>query len=141
MKTETSGFILGFDYGTKRIGVALGVLSTQQARPLSTVRVKQTIIPWVEIDKLIRAWQPKQLLVGLPLNMDGTEQPITYHAREFGRQLYDRYTIPIIEVDERLSSRMARDILFETGGYAALQDGQVDSMAAKLLLDQWFLGS
>lgn len=140
MRVEEGGFILAFDYGTKRIGIALGVLSTQQARPLTTIRVNKTI-PWMAFDKIIKDWSPKKILVGVPLNMDGTEQEITHHARAFAHQLQERYAISVFEVDERLSSRAAREILFESGGYAALQDGQVDSMAAKLMIDQWFLGS
>lgn len=138
MIKPTCGRVLAFDYGTKRIGVALGILETQIAQPLTTIHVKKNI-PWNEIDTLMQAWKPKLLLIGTPLNMDGTEQAITIEARAFAKQLNERYHIAIEGVDERLSTRAARAELFEKGGYSSLQGGQVDAMAAKLLIVQWLL--
>ena len=77
--------ILGFDFGLKRIGVAVGQTVTQSARPLTILNAKQGVPDWLEIKKLILEWGVNALIVGLPLNMDGTEQPITARAREFGQ--------------------------------------------------------
>lgn len=129
--------ILAFDYGTKRIGIAIGQTVTQLARPLATVQVKQGEPDWAAISKLIEKWQPDTFLVGIPLNMDGTEQPISRIARQFAQQLREKTELPVHEVDERLTTKAAREQLFAEGGYKALQGGQVDQVAAQLMLQAW----
>lgn len=129
--------VLAFDFGTKRIGVAIGQRLTRQARPLVTVGAKNGVPQWEKIAALIKRWQPGALVVGIPLNMDGTEQTLTGLARAFAKCLHERYQLPVFEMDERLTSVAARERLFQEGGFAALQDGQVDSMAAQLILQNW----
>lgn len=129
--------VLGFDFGTKRIGVAVGQTVTQSARPLETLQANQGIPQWEKLDKLIKAWQPDALIIGIPLNMDGTEQPLTLAAQAFSNALNSRYQLPVYGVDERLSTKDARERLFQQGGYKALQNGQVDSVAAQLILQNW----
>ena len=132
------GIIIGFDFGLKRIGVAIGQTVTQTARPLNTLPAKQGIPRWETIDQLIKNWNPSAFAVGIPLNMNGTTQPITHKAQQFAQQLKERYHLPLYEVDERLTTKAAREQLFTTGGYSALQDGRVDSVAAQLILQHWF---
>lgn len=134
----THKILLGFDFGTKRIGVAVGQTVTQTARPLDTIQAKEGKPNWQSIEKLIKKWLPDALVVGIPLNMDGTEQRITGAARHFAKQLSERYQLPIYEMDERLTTKDAREQLFNEGGYKALQDGQVDRLAAQLILQNWF---
>jgi putative Holliday junction resolvase len=130
--------LLSFDFGMKRIGVAIGQTLTKTARPLDTIYVKEGVPPWEHLKKLIKKWLPDALVVGVPLNMDGTDQPITHHARHFAQQLREHFQLSVYETDERLTSKDAREKLFAQGGYKALQDGQVDRVAAQLILQNWF---
>jgi putative Holliday junction resolvase len=131
------GIILGFDFGMKRIGIAVGQTVTQTARALITIQAKQGTPDWATLDKLINNWQPDALVVGIPLNMDGSEQLLTQAAQQFANTLHERFKIPVYGIDERLSTKDARERLFTEGGYKALQHGQVDSMAAQLILQNW----
>ena len=133
-----SGIIISFDFGLKRIGTAIGQAVTKTARPLSVLPAKAGVPNWGSVDQLIAAWSPAMLIVGVPLNMDGTAQPMTNHAKQFAAALRERYALPVEEVDERLTTKAAREHLFAEGGYAALQGGQVDCMAATLMLESWF---
>lgn len=132
-----SALLLGFDFGTKRIGVAIGQIVTKTARPLVTLSAKNGVPHWEKVNHLVKKWQPSAFIIGIPFNMDGTEQPLTYAARVFGMRLLERYNLPVHEMDERLTSVDARERLFREGGYKALQDGQIDSMAAQLILQAW----
>ena len=130
--------VLGFDFGKKRIGVAIGQTITKSARPLTTIKNKIAENNWDDITKIINQWLPDALIVGVPLNMDGTEQAITHDARKFAAYLKENFQIAVYEIDERLTSKDARERLFKEGGYKALQDGQVDSVAAQLIIQNWF---
>ncbi len=125
--------LLGFDFGTKRIGVAVGQTITQTARPLETVKAQQ----WDAIDKLVKHWQPDALVVGIPLNMDGSEQKLTQLAKQFVTALKNRYQLPTYEMDERLTTQSVRENLFSKGGYKALHKEAIDSLAAQLILQNW----
>jgi putative Holliday junction resolvase len=125
--------VLGFDYGRLRIGVAVGQSVTASAQALETVAGNDHRPDWEAIGRLICAWQPTRLVVGLPLNMDGSEQEMTDAARRFGRQLAVRYALPVDLVDERLSTREACSMMREAGGRPAA----LDPVAAKLILDSW----
>ena len=141
MEKDSLKVFLGIDFGMKRIGIAVGQTITQTARPLETIKAKQGIPDWDRLDKLIKMWQPHGLIVGIPLNMDGTSQPLTDNAEQFADSLRKRYNIPVYGIDERLSTKDARERLFAEGGYKALQDGQVDSVAAQLILQNWLTQS
>lgn len=130
--------LLGFDFGMKRIGVAVGQTVTQSANPLDTLAAKDGNPNWQDLTKLIKKWRPDALIVGIPLNMDGTDQKITHHARQFAEKLREQTKLPVYEMDERLTTKDARERLFIDGGYKALQDGQVDRVAAQLILQNWF---
>lgn len=130
--------LLAFDFGTKRIGVAVGQTVTQTARPLDTIQAKDGEPNWKTVEKVVKKWMPDAFVVGIPLNMDGTDQPITHIARQFADALRQRFNIPVHEIDERLTTKDAREQLFARGGYKALQGGQVDQVAAQLILQNWF---
>lgn len=136
--TNTFNVLLGFDFGTKRIGVAVGQTITKTARPLSTITAKDGIPAWDTIDALIKKWRPDALVVGIPLNMDGTDQPISEKARHFAHTIQKRYELTLFEMDERLTTKDARERVFREGGYKALQNQQIDSVAAQLILQNWF---
>ena len=129
--------LLGFDFGTKSIGVAVGQTVTHTASALSAIKAKEGIPDWAVIERLIKEWQPQQLIVGLPLNMDGTEQPLTQRARKFGNRLHGRFGLPVQFQDERLTSTAAREQLFDAGGFRNLDKGKVDSTAALLIVEDY----
>ena len=127
------------NFGMKRIGIALGQTVTLTARPLQTIAAKDGIPNWDELSKVLKKWQPNALVVGIPLNMDGSEQKVSLNARQFARALQTRFTLPVFETDERLTTKDAKERLFAEGGFKALQDGQVDAVAAQLILQNWLL--
>jgi len=129
----TDAVLLGFDYGTKRIGVAVGQTLTGSARPLTIVRARDGKPDWEAISRLIAEWQPAALVVGLPVHMDGTEHERTARARRFGNQLAGRYNLPVHRVDERLTSYEAELELRAQG-----KSGEaLDAVAAQLILQSW----
>lgn len=131
--TEQAETLLAFDYGEKHIGVAVGQTLTSTANPLETIRVNGACPDWNAISRILQTWQPDALIVGLPLNMDGTEQKVTRRARRFGEQLLDRYKLPVHLVDERLTTREARDRL-ACEGRAGRDDHPI---AAQIILESW----
>lgn len=135
--SNISQTLLGFDFGKKRIGVAVGQTLTHSANPLTTIPAKDGIPDWQQLDALIDSWRPQALVVGKPLNMDGTSQPLTQAATSFAKRLQARYHLPVYEMDERLSTVAARSEIFAKGGYRALQKKPVDSVAAQLILINW----
>jgi len=104
---------MGFDYGSKRIGVAVGQTLTATARPLAIVTVKNQKIDWAHINALIQEWQPQTLIVGLPKHADGTDNAVTEAVYRFCRQLQKRYQLPVQTIDERLSSVAAAEELMK----------------------------
>lgn len=137
----TAGIYLGFDFGYKNIGVAVGEQITHTARPLATITAKAGVPDWALVQKVITTWQPLALIVGLPKYVDGTEQYTTSAARNFAAQLKKRFALPVHLVDERLSTKEARSKLFASGGYRKIQKSQVDGFAACIILEQWLLSA
>lgn len=125
--------LLGFDFGTTCIGVAIGQELTGQARPLEAVQVKQHKPDWAHISLIMDQWQPQLLIVGLPNHLDGTEQNLTQLARRFGNQLNGRYNLPVQWQDERLTTVEARLLLQDEHPDKA----EIDMMAATLILQSW----
>ena len=131
------GLYIGFDFGYKRIGVAVGQSLTKSASPLTTLDAKSGVPSWPEIATLIKKWRPSALIVGLPTKIDGQEQYTTQAARNFAQQLIDRFALPVHLVDERLTTVAARTQLYTQGGYRKIQQSQVDCVAACIILEQW----
>ena len=129
--------ILAFDFGTKRIGVAVGQTITRSASPLAQLAAKDGEPNWQQVSDLLKQWRPRVIVVGVPLNMDGTEQNTTEFARHFCQQLRERFGLTVHEVDERLTTQAVREQVFAEGGYQALQKADIDSLSAKLILEQW----
>ncbi|QSX32847.1 Holliday junction resolvase RuvX [Shewanella avicenniae] len=130
--------VLGFDFGTKSIGVAIGQEITGSAQPLKALKATDGVPEWSQIESLLKEWQPDLVVVGLPLNMDGTEQEMTQRARKFANRIHGRFGVAIATQDERLTTTDARARLFESGGYRALSKGQVDSVSAVLIVESYF---
>ena len=129
--------MLGFDYGTRRIGVAVGDTLTRTARPLTTLDASNGTPDWRALHRLLEEWRPAILLVGLPLHIDGNTQPMTGAARRFANRLRERFRLPVEQVDERLSSHEAEQILDETVGPGRYDKGMIDRLAAQLILQSW----
>jgi putative holliday junction resolvase len=128
---------IAFDFGTKKMGVAVGQNVTLTASPLESLPMTKGSPNWQSITQLIAKWHPVAFILGIPLNMDATEQAITHKARNFASLLQAKFGLPVYEVDERLSTVAARQQLYELGGYSALRKVSIDSFAAKLLLESW----
>lgn len=125
--------LLGFDYGTAKIGIAVGQTVTASATPLATLRARDQKPDWEAIGRLISEWQPEMLVVGLPFDTDDTEAEIAPQARRFARQLEGRFRLPVEMMDERLTSMEARRHL--PGRPKQIE--QLDAIAAKLILETW----
>lgn len=136
VKTNQELF-MAFDFGYKNIGVAIGQKLTLSASPLPIIRANKGIPHWPEIEKVIQQWQPIALIVGLPTCIDGTNLYITKPAKRFANQLGIRFKLPVHLIDERLSTKEARSRLFAEGGYRHLQESEIDSTAACIILEQW----
>jgi len=119
--------VLAFDYGLRHIGVAVGQTVTGTATPLTTVAARDGRPDWAAIEKLVGEWRPAAMIVGLPLNMDDSESPMSERARRFARQLGQRTRLPVRLVDERLTSHAAR----------AADRSQSHAHAAALIAETW----
>ena len=124
------GTLLAFDYGEKRIGVALGNSITRSARALETIPNRSIDFRFAQITRLVSEWQPVGFVVGMPVHPDGEEQPMIKLAKRFGNQLHGRYGLPVTWVDERYSSIAAQD--------AGASDDVLDAEAARIILQQFF---
>lgn len=129
--------VLGFDFGTKRIGVATAQAVTGTAAPLAPVPARDGIPAWDKLDALLAEWAPEALIVGLPLNMDDSESELSRLARKFARRLAARYRLPVFMCDERLSSHEARGLLMELQERRRGKLPALDSTAAVLIAEAW----
>jgi len=129
--------LLGFDYGEKTIGVAVGNSNTGQAHPLTTVRVIRGQADWGAISNLIDEWEPMALVVGLPLTMNGSDNPVTPRTRKFGNRLNGRYNLPVHMVDEHLTTRDARTQLYNAGVVEKRHKPVLDKLAAQSILQTY----
>lgn len=129
---------LAFDFGMKSIGCAVGQSITGTAQALPAFKAQDGIPNWDAIAKCLQEWKPDVVVVGLPLNMDGTEQELTLRARKFANRLNGRFGVKVVLQDERLTTTEARSEIFERGGFRALKKGKVDGISACLILESWF---
>lgn len=130
--------VIAFDYGLKYIGAAVGQSLTGTANPLATLKANDGVPNWDSIAALLREWQPQQLIVGLPLNMDGSSSELSQRAEKFARRLHGRFNLPVTMADERLSSFAAKGEIIEQRGSRDFKQQGVDSLAAVIILESWF---
>ena len=133
------GTLLGFDFGLRRIGVAVGQTATRTASPLATIRHGEQP-DWQAIASLVGEWKPGVLIVGLPLDGEGLETEMSRSARKFGKELERRFARTVFYSDERLTSRAAEAQFAElrSRGEARRKDaGKLDAVAAKIILENW----
>jgi putative holliday junction resolvase len=120
--------VLGFDFGIKRIGIAVGNTLTGQAQPLAVVKAIDNAARFKQIGELIEQWRPARLVVGEPLHPDGAEHEMTLRCRRFANQLHGRFNLPVLLVDERYSSAVIQ----------ARRGEIIDAKAAAIILQQYF---
>ena len=139
-KSKTIGqrTVIGFDFGKKYIGVAVGQEITGSATPLGSVRANDGIPHWDNINNYLKEWQPDYIVVGLPLNMDGSEQQLTLDAKKFGKRIMGKFGLPVEFQDERLTTADAKEQLFARGGYKNLKKDNIDAESAKLIIESYF---
>ncbi len=130
--------VLGFDFGTKFIGVAVGQELTGSATPLGSIKAKDGIPNQEQLKKFFDEWQPDLIVVGLPLNMDGSNQSVTFAAKKFGNRLANQFKLPVEFQDERLTTADAKERLFERGGYKNLGKDNIDAESARLIIESYF---
>ena len=133
----------GFDYGSRLIGVAVGNRLTTSARGLAAIPNRDGTPDWIQLDNLRQNWLPDTLVVGLPLTLDGEEQPASRGARRFASQLRERYNLPVVLVDERHTSQEAarRFAQARAAGLKKKRDAQqIDAEAAAVILEGWLTG-
>jgi putative Holliday junction resolvase len=134
------GTVLAFDYGEKRIGVAVGETILKVAHALTTIVAEENEIKFRQIGQLITEWRPSLLVVGLPMHMDGTPHGMTQLAKKFAQRLEGRFSLPVMMVDERLSSAEAAQQLRDAGITGSKQKVMIDAVAAQSILQSYFDG-
>lgn len=135
-----AGTVLAFDFGERRIGIAVGEHLIKSANPLTTIDNESNEIRFNLITQLVNEWQPKLLVVGLPLSLDGTETEVTQLCKKFARRLNGRFNLPVILIDERYSSAEASQRLSESGIKGRAQKVMLDQVAAQTILQSYFDG-
>ncbi|WP_412536719.1 Holliday junction resolvase RuvX [Marinobacter sp. MIT932201] len=138
MLETTSRRVMAFDFGTRRIGVAVGQELLGSGQPVALVPARDGIPDWQQIESLLEEWRPDLVVVGLPLNMDDTENDMCARARKFGKRLHGRYHVPVEMVDERLTSFEAKGEVMAAGGSRDFGRHGVDDRAAVLILETFF---
>ena len=129
--------VLGFDYGKKRIGIATGQTITKTATPCKTLKQVDGNPDWPAIEAEIKQWKPQALIVGIPYYTDGSENVMTNAARHFCYELEKRFKLPVIEVNEALSSRQAEEILKENIKINKHNKHEIDKIAAAIIVQSW----
>lgn len=137
---QHQGTALGFDFGEKRIGVALGEHLLGIAHPLTTISTEINNERFTKIEALIQEWQPEVLVVGRPMSLDGEAHQLTHLCQKFARRLEGRFNLPVVLVDERLSSAEASQSLKQMGIGGRKQKPMIDQVAAQHILQSYFDG-
>jgi putative holliday junction resolvase len=133
-----TGTVLAFDFGTKRIGVAVGDFETRIAHPLASIARAENRARFAAIEQLITEWRPALFVVGLPAHADGAEHPIGRLAQRFAQRLEGRFGVPVELVDERLTSHEAEGLLRAAGARGARLKAGLDAVAAQRILQTYF---
>ena len=136
--SQASGAVLAFDFGEKRIGVATGEWQVRQAHALTTIHGEANTLRFAAIAILIQEWQPRSLVVGRPLSLDGDEHAMTARCERFAKQLRGRFGLSVDYADERLSSVAARERLRSAGHNSRKASKHLDAVAAQLILQDYF---
>ncbi|MDP6967875.1 MAG: Holliday junction resolvase RuvX [Gammaproteobacteria bacterium] len=131
--------LLGFDFGSKRIGIAFASQASTEPVILQAISARDGIPDWEQINKLVKEWQTQAFVVGIPYNMDGSVGEMAHRARKFANRLSNRFALPSYVVDERLSTYAAKQVHLSQGGSSNWKKHGVDGIAAQLILQSWFV--
>jgi len=134
---QTAQTILGFDFGEKRIGVAVGNTITSQAQALTTLHVESNVARLGAIEKLVAEWQPAGFVVGQPEHADGKPHEVAHLAKKFGNRLREKFCLPVEYVNETLSSNEASSLLAARGVRGIAQKAEIDAVAAQVILQSY----
>ena len=129
--------VIAIDYGLRNMGVAVGNTVSRTAQPLTIIGARDGVPDWGALTKLIEEWQPDRVIVGHPLNMDGSESDISQRVMKFARQIEGRCEIGVTLVDERLSSREAKAAALSAGHHGDFATAPIDDQAAAIILTTW----
>ncbi len=129
--------VLGFDFGKKRIGIATGQTITNSATPCKTLKQVAGNPDWPAIEAEIKQWNPQALIVGMPYYTDGSENKMTAAVRQFAYELEKRFKLPVIEIDEALSSQQAEEFLKQNIKITKQNKQEIDKMAAAIIVQRW----
>lgn len=129
--------VMGFDYGLRRIGVAIGQLITATASPLAPLKAKAGSPDWPDVGALLDEWQPALVVVGKPVHMDGSDSDMSKRAQKFAGRIHGRFGVEVTMADERLSSFEVKGWVKERYGPQDFGDYAVDSLAAMVIVEQW----
>lgn len=130
--------VMAFDFGTKSIGIAVGQALTAKGQALKPIKANDGVPNWDEIAAILKEWQPDLVIVGRPLNMDGTESEMSLRANKFGKRLHGRFGLAVENMDERLSTREAKILARDAGHKGNYKQQPIDSIASLLILESWF---
>lgn len=136
--TGISGTVLAFDYGEKRIGIAIGDTLLKLAHPLQTIEAEDNATKFARIGEVIKEWQPALLVVGLPMSLEGEAHAMTALAQKFAQRLEGRFQLPVAMMDERLTSAEASQSLAQAGVRGRSQKQHLDQVAAQTILQSFF---
>lgn len=135
---DIKGTVMAFDFGEKRIGIAVGETQLKIAHGIATIEAQENAVKFAQIEALIKEWQAKLLIVGLPSYLNGDAHNMTHLAKKFAQRLEGRFNLPVQMVDERLSSAEASQQLNETGVTGRAQKTVLDQVAAQTILQSYF---
>ena len=131
------GTIIGIDFGTRQWGLAVGNTATKLATSIQSIRARNGEPNWINLKLLQEKWHASAIVIGLPLNMDGTDQPLTQRVRAMAKKIEKELSLPVYFQDERLSTVEAKAELFASGGYKSLKKDKIDSLSAVIILQDW----
>ncbi len=130
--------VLGFDYGTQKIGYAIGNSLTQSAQPLGALKARDGVPNWDQVATLVNEWKPEIVVVGNPLNMDGSVSELSKRAQKFANRIHGRLGLKVELVDERLTSSEAKSYAKERGHRGDFESNPIDADAAALIVESYF---
>ena len=133
-----AGVIVAFDFGLKHIGMAIGQEITNTAQTFYSLKAESGEPNWDELDIIVRDWQPKLFVVGNPINMDGSDSDIKEKSDKFSNLIRQRYNIPVELMDERLSTREARERMKSDSGHFVDASADTHQISAQIILESWF---
>ena len=129
--------LIGFDFGMRYIGVAVGQTISMTTQACHSLSAQDGIPSWPKVESLLKLWHPDALVVGVPIHLDGKVHLLTLAAQQFIQSLLDRFPLPVYAAEERLTTVEARSRLFAQGGYRSLSKNAIDGLSAQLILEGW----